>query len=47
MTRKSAEACILELDLGACQFALGLISKGVPFPIALKSAEKYQKEQGA
>ncbi len=45
--RKSIEGRILDFDLGACQYALGLISKGVPFSVALQSAEKYQREQRA
>lgn len=45
--RRNVEERIIELDLGSCQYALGLISKNVPFSVALLSAEKYQKEQEA
>ncbi len=44
MTRKSIPERIEALDLETCQYALTMISKDMPFSIALQSAEKAQKK---
>jgi len=44
MTRKSTEDRINELDHGACQRVLLMISKGVVFDVALKS-EQAKRER--
>ncbi len=44
MTRKSIPERIEALDLPTSQYALTMISKDVPFMLALQSAEKAQKK---
>lgn len=43
MTRRSTEERINALDLATCQYTLSMISKDVPFIVALQSAEKMMK----
>ncbi len=45
MTRKGAEERIGALDLDTCHYMIGLIHKGIPFPLALQSAEKTMKQK--
>jgi hypothetical protein len=47
MTRKSIPERIEVLDLETCQYVLIMISKDVPFMLALQSAEKAQKKAKA
>jgi len=44
--RRSIEGRISHLDMEACKYALTMISRGVPFLVALRSAEDEQKKGG-
>lgn len=44
--RRSTEGRITDLDLAACRYALAMISRDVPFSVALRSAEDRQKKGG-
>jgi len=43
--RRSTESRIADLDLVTCQYALTMISRDVPFSVALRSAEEKQKKE--
>ena len=43
--RRSVEGRIRELDIEACKYALAMIFRGVPFLVALRSAEDEQKKE--
>lgn len=45
MSRKSADERIKALDLDTSHYMIGLIYKGIPFPLALQSAEKTMKQK--
>jgi len=45
MSRKSNEERINALDIENCRYALTMISKSVPFILALQSAEKSMKKK--
>lgn len=43
--RRSIESRITDLDIDSCKYALTTISRGVPFLVALRSAEEKQKKE--
>jgi len=43
--RRSMEGRIADLDIDSCKYALTMISRGVPFLVALRSAEEKQKKE--
>jgi len=43
--RRSMEGRITDLDIEACKYMLTMISRGVPFLVALRSAEEKQKKE--
>jgi len=43
--RRSTESRITDLDIEACKYMLTMISRDVPFLVALRSAEAKQKKE--
>lgn len=43
--RRSMDSRIRELDIEACKYALMMMSRDVPFAVALRSAEEKQKKE--
>jgi len=43
--RRSMEGRITDLDHPSCRYALTMISRDVPFLVALRSAEEKQKKE--
>jgi len=43
--RRTTDGRITDLDIGACRYALTMISRDVPFLVALRSAEDRQKKE--
>jgi len=43
--RRSMEGRIADLGTEACKYALTMMSRGVPFLVALRSAEEKQKKE--